>query len=114
MRIIFSKSSFEQQTPSMCRWMMLLGEKVTPVVDDIMAQMKQLPYIQADETPVVVLKDKDHPAGSHKGYMWVYNNSEGCVYKYGSRAGEHVKSELDTKEFQNSSERYLLGYQMLN
>ena len=91
---------------------MLLGGKVAPVVDDIMAQLKQLPYIQADETPVVVLKDKDHPAGSHKGYMWVYNNSEGCVYKYGSRAGEHVKSELEDYQGYVQSDAYA-GYDIL-
>ena len=58
--------------------------KVTPVVDDIMTQMKQLPHMKVDETTVIVLKNKDHPAWSYKGYMWVYNNTEGCVYKYAS------------------------------
>ena len=97
---------------SMCRWMIVLGEKVTPVVDDIMAQIKQLPYIQADETPVTVLKDKDNLAGSHQGYMWVYNNTEGCVYKYGSRAGAHVKSELDDYQGYVQSDAYA-GYDIL-
>ncbi len=109
---IWQELEVDLSRASMCRWMILLGEKVAPVVDDIMAQMKQLPYMQADETPVIVLKDKDHPAGPYKGYMWVYNNTEGCVYKYASRSGEHVKSELDDYQGYVQSDAYA-GYNIL-
>ena len=97
---------------SMCRWMRVLGEKVQPVVNDIMAQIKLLPYLQADETPVTVLKDKDHPAGPHTGYMWAYNNSAGTVFKHASRAGENVWDDLSDYTGYVQSDAYS-GYNIL-
>ena len=86
---------------SMSRWMLILGNKVQPIVDDIKEQMLPLPYIQADETPVKVLNDTKKKPGkaSHQGYMWVYNNTTGVIYDYqSSREGVHPEKML--AEFQ--------------
>ena len=86
---------------SMCRWMLTLGEKVQPVIDEVMEQMKLLPYMQADETTVMVINDQQKKADkkSHKGYMWVYNNPAGVVYDYQStRHGAHPKTMLEEFE----------------
>ncbi|TNF69268.1 MAG: hypothetical protein EP298_03790 [Gammaproteobacteria bacterium] len=41
-------SLFDLPRSSMYRWLITLGQKVQPIVDDIMEQIKELPYIQAD------------------------------------------------------------------
>ena len=72
----------------------------------------KLPYMQADETTVIVLKDKDHSAELYKGYIWFYNNIEGCIYKYAYLSGEQVKSELDDYQGYVKSDAYA-GYNIL-
>ena len=47
-------------------WVMAAAEALTPLMDALWAELPKSHYIQADETPVKILKpDK-------KGYMWVY------------------------------------------
>ncbi len=36
----------------MSRWMVQLGEMITPVIDDMLEQIKLQPYVQIDETTV--------------------------------------------------------------
>lgn len=98
---------------SMCRWMQVVGEAIQPVVDDIMAQMKQQTYIQVDETPVMLLKSKSDNATTHNGFMWVYNNELGCVYRYeNSRAGSHPFVQLEDYQGYVQSDGYS-GYNCL-
>jgi transposase len=83
---------------SMCQWMMAVGEKLGPMLDYLMEDMKIVGYLHADETPVTLLKDPnkkpDNP--SHQGYMWVYANSEGVRYDYrNSREGKHPLEMLE-------------------
>ena len=111
-QIIWRELDIDLSRSSMCRWMIQMGEAVEPIVEDIMAQMKALPYIQADETTVTILKDKTKSKGSHKGYMWLYNNNAGCVYRYGSRAGQNVKEQLEDYQGYVQSDAYA-GYNIL-
>ena len=98
---IWQSMDIELSRSSMCRWMLTLGEKVQPVIDEVIEQMKLLPYMQADETTVTVINDNQKKADnkSHKGYMWAYNNPAGVVYDYQStRHGKHPRSMLDEFE----------------
>ena len=89
---------------SLCRWMMKVGELVSPLVEYLMEEIKLHPHIQADETPVIVLENKENKKTKknkpppdefpdekrHQGYMWVYSNCNGVVYDYqDSRSGAH-------------------------
>ena len=82
---------------SMCRWLRQLGEKVQPIIDELMEQIKLQTYVQADETTVTVINDHNKKAESpsHKGYMWLYVNKAGVVFDYQSgRAGRYVLDQL--------------------
>ena len=85
---------------SMCRWMMEVGERCQPIVEEILEQIKSQNHLHVDETTVTVL-DEDNKrvksdSKSHKGYMWVYTNSDGVVYDYQStRAGQHASEKLE-------------------
>ena len=81
---IWQSLDIEIRRSSMSRWMLMIGNKVQRIVDEIKEQIFLLPYIQADETPVIVLKDakKKPENASHKGYMWVYCNTAGSIYTY--------------------------------
>ncbi|WP_162902157.1 IS66 family transposase [Facilibium subflavum] len=99
---------------SMCRWLVQLGQKVQPIVDEIFEQMKPLPYIQADETGVTVVNERTQPQKiSHNGYMWLYNNTAGVVYEYKpTRAGQNAKDKLEEYKGYVQSDAYN-GYNLL-
>jgi transposase len=82
---------------TMCRWLLNIGEKCQPIVDEIFEQILLEPYIQADETTLTVLSSANQKPEnpSHTSYMWLYNNLAGVVYEYqSSRAGIHPKNKL--------------------
>jgi len=83
---------------SLCRWMMEVGERVSPLIEYLFADMKTKGYLHVDETPVTVLEDahKKPENPSHQGYIWVYANSIGVLYDYrSSREGAHPLSMLE-------------------
>ena len=83
---------------SMCRWMLDLGEKCTPIVEELLEQIKSQRHLHVDETTVTVINDNNKKEGkpSHNGYMWVYTNDEAVVYDYqSSREGIHPFVKLD-------------------
>ena len=110
---IWQQLDIDISRSSMSRWMMVLGEKVQPIADEIMEQIKELPYIQSDETKAIVLQEKDKLEGSHNGYMWVFNNPNGCLYEYNSsREGEYVYNKLEEYQGYIQSDAYS-GYNCL-
>jgi transposase len=83
---------------SLCRWMMEVGERVSPLVEYLFADMKAKSYLHVDETPVTVLEDahKKPENASHQGYIWLYANSIGVLYDYrSSREGAHPLEMLE-------------------
>ena len=83
---------------TLCRWMMEVGQRVSPLIEYLFADMKQHGFIHADETPVTVVDDIDKKPGdpSHQGYLWVYANPLGVLYNYrSSREGKHPLEMLD-------------------
>ncbi len=83
---------------TLCRWMMTVGEKVSPLVEMLFADMKLHGHMHIDESPVTVLEEKDKKPenASHQGYMWVYVNPLGVLYDYrSSREGRHPLKMMD-------------------
>jgi transposase len=106
---IWKSLDIDLKRSSMSRWMLIIGNKVQRIVDEIKEQIFLLTYIQADETPVTVLNDKHKKPekASHKGYMWVYCNTAGSIYTYeSSREGIHPKKELDEFESYVQTDAY--------
>ena len=103
-------------TSSLSRWVVQIGEALQSLVDYQLEDMKQHGHIHADETPVTVLKDKNKvktKGQSHRGYMWVYTNHLGVVYRYAStRAGHNVVEVLSDYQGYVQSDAYS-GYDAL-
>lgn len=103
---------------SMCRWVMRLGESCAPVVEELMEQIKALPHLHIDETPVTVINEKnkkeaDQDKPSHKCYMWIYTNNEAVVYDYqSSRAGICAYNMLEDYQGYIQTDAYA-GYNQL-
>ncbi len=83
---------------TLCRWMMEVGQRVSPLVEYLFADMKQHGFIHADETPLTVIDDvnKKPEDLSHQGYLWLYANPLGVLYDYrSSRESKHPMEMLD-------------------
>lgn len=82
---------------SMARWLVDLGERVSPLTELILQRIKRHPTINVDETRVTVINDdhKKRNKASHTGMMWFYGNAQGVFYEYThSRAGKHALNRL--------------------
>jgi len=101
---MFKQFDIDLNRKTMAEWMMRCGELLEPVVQRLKNRLLQQSVIQADETPVQVLKED-----KHRCYMWVYctgsdspatRKSQGppniVLYDYqASRSGQCVKGYLD-------------------
>ena len=100
---MFRQFDIELNRKTLAEWMMRCGELLEPVVQRLRDRLLQQPVIQADETPLQVLKED-----KHRCYMWVYctgtdspNNQPGMLpnivlYDYQpSRSGQCAKDYLD-------------------
>ncbi len=110
----------------MVRWVLTLGELASPVVEELLEQIKSQKYLHVDETILTVINDKNKKPekASHTAYMWVYTNNEGVVFDYqSSREGIHAYRHLEDYSgyvqsdaysgydqlFQNSTDRISVG-----
>lgn len=82
---------------TLCGWVMKAAELCKPLYEEMKKECQRSRYVQADETPVQVLKEpqrKNH----QKSYMWVYRKAVGdpvLIYEYQeTRRGQHAKNFL--------------------
>ena len=81
---------------TLCHWVLRVGEELKPLYDHLCKKIIGSDYIQADETTLQVLKEKDRRPES-KSYMWMYKEgiTPYVVYEYQTtRGGEHPKKFL--------------------
>jgi transposase len=64
---MFRQLDIDLNRKTLAEWMMRCGELLEPVYQRLKSKMLQQAVIQADETPVQVLKED-----KHRCYMWVY------------------------------------------
>ena len=97
---------------SCCAWLMKVAELCEPLYDLLKADLLTSPYIQADETPVLVLKLKQKKK-RQKSYIWVYRshppNKPSVIYveyqpgrsgRYAAQCLEGFKGYLQTDMYQ--------------
>ncbi len=87
---------------TVCGWIMKAFEKVGFLLPLLKADILNSGYVQADETPVQVLKEPGR-RDQQKSYMWVYRgnapNYTAIYYEYQeTRAAEHPKLLLENFE----------------
>jgi len=97
---IWSQLDVHLPRNSLCRWMLKMGEMVSPLVDFLMADMCMHNHMHADETPVNVISNQKQKANAqshrHQGYMWCYTNCHGTVYQYGhGRGAQYPQKALE-------------------
>lgn len=81
-----------------CGWLMKAHEKMLPLLPLLKADIIASGYIQADETPVQVMRELGR-RNQQKSYMWIYRgnapNHTAVYYEYQeTRAAEHPKKFL--------------------
>ena len=99
---MFKQFDIDLNRKTLAEWMMRCGELLEPLVQRLKGRLLQQSVIQADETPVQVLKED-----KHRCYMWVYctgtdspNNQPGALpnivlYDYQpSRSGQCARDYL--------------------
>ena len=100
---------------SMTRWVLTLGELASPIVEELLEQIKSQKHLHVDETTLTVVNDKNKKPenASHTAYMWVYTNNEGVVFDYqSSREGIHAYRHLEDYSGYVQSDAYS-GYDQL-
>lgn len=95
---IFKRIGLELSRQTMARWMIQVGEKITPLITLLREELLKSSYIHMDETVVQVLKEDGKKAES-QSYMWVQARSGPkpiVIFHYAkNRSSEHPKALLD-------------------
>jgi transposase len=91
---IWSRVDIDLPRSTLCTWLMNVAELCEPLVrlskENILAQH----YVQADESPIQVLKEPGRKDTS-KSYLWVYRGGGHVVFDYQqTRGGYHAQSFL--------------------
>lgn len=99
---MFRQLGIDLNRKTLAEWMMRCGDLLEPVYQQLKTKLLEQPVIQADKTPVQVLKED-----KHRCYMWVYctgtdspSNEPGAVpnivlYDYqSSRSGQCARDYL--------------------
>ena len=71
---IFKRAGLDLSRQTMARWMIQVGEKVTPLITLLREELLKSSYIHMDETIVQVLKE-DGKKEESNSYMWVQARS---------------------------------------
>lgn len=102
---------------SCCDWMLKTAELCEPLIKQLTTHVLNSGYVQADETPVQVMKEVMRK-NTQKSYMWVYRggdtNKTGIVYEYQeTRAASHPKLLLASFQGYLQTDGYK-GYDWVN
>lgn len=94
---IFAQDGLDIPANTICNWFMQAGEVLEPLRLELKEQLKHTNNLQADETPVKVLKENT------KSYMWGYHslepNNRFILFEYNeSRSGKVASDNL--KDYQ--------------
>lgn len=95
---IFKRVGLELSRQTMARWMIQVGEKITPLITLLREELLKSSYIHMDETVVQVLKEDGKKAETNS-YMWVQARSGPkpiVLFHYAkNRSGTHAHELLD-------------------
>lgn len=99
---IWQRYGIDIPRSSCCDWILKTAELCEPLIKQLTTHILKSGYVQADETPVQVMKEAQRK-NTQKSYMWVYRggdaNNVGVVYEYQeTRAAAHPKLVLESFE----------------
>lgn len=94
---IFKRIGIDLPRQTMARWMIQVGEKISPLITLLREEMLKSHYLHMDETVVQVLKEDGKKAESNS-YMWVQARSGPhpiILFHYAkNRSGKHAEELL--------------------
>ena len=96
---IFERIGIELSRTTMAAWTIRMGERVEPILDLVLEQIRKGHHVLADETPFQVLKEKGKRATS-TSYLWALRGGDPehplLYYHYApSRKGEVAEGLLE-------------------
>jgi transposase len=95
---IFKRVGLDLSRQTMARWMIQVGEKITPLITLLREELLKSSYLHMDETVVQVLKEDGKKAETNS-YMWVQARSGPrpiVLFHYAkNRSGTHAHELLD-------------------
>lgn len=72
----FDRNGLTLSRQTMSNWVLKFSEYFAPVWDRLKYHLLELPVIQSDETPTIVIHDGRPPGSSAKSWMWVHRSGE--------------------------------------
>jgi transposase len=80
---IYRRFGLEIPRSTMCGWVSYTASALSPIVGAVKSSVIVSRKIHTDDTPITVLDPSAKPAGSRKGYMWVYiSDQDDVVFEY--------------------------------
>jgi transposase len=95
---IWKRYGVDLDQSTLARWIIKIGEKVSPLIELMRRDLLKEDYIQADETTLQVLAEKEKSKNADS-YMWVYKTGgdkpSAIIFKYeDTREGKNAKDFL--------------------
>jgi transposase len=96
---IFARLGVDIPRATMCNWLINVATFLSPLMELLIREIRSGPLVNADETPVQVLKEPNRP-NTTKSYMWVLRGGDpeqpSVVFQYHpSRGGDVPLAFLD-------------------
>ena len=91
----FSREKINIPYSTITDWVSNTCKLITPLYEALAKEVLASDYLHVDETPIKVL-DKDKKGETHRGYFWVYHNSQQdlVLFDYQPGRGREGPSEL--------------------
>jgi len=110
---IWKRQGVNMPRNTVCGWLMQAAEKLEPLMAYLREDILRSGYVQADETPVQVLKEPDRK-DTQLSFMWLYRgnapNYVAILFDYQeTREGRHAKNFLQDFKGYLQTDGYL-GY----
>ena len=118
----FSREGIEISRGTLSNWMVRVGELCNPFIEILREELRTGPLINADETPVQVLKEPGR-ANTTKSYMWVFRGGRPpdrgggttVIFDYRpTRSGEEILKEYLTGYTGYVQTDGYIGYEVLS
>lgn len=91
---IWDRIDIDLPRSTLCSWLINVAELAEPLVQITHKDMLLESYIQADESPIQVLKEPGRKDTS-KSYLWVYRGGNNIIFDYQqTRGGYHAQQFL--------------------
>jgi transposase len=90
----FERSGVKLSYSTLTDWVSDTCKLITPLFEALKAEVLQSNYLHADETPIKVM-DKNKNGETHRGYYWVYQNSNDKIVFFDYQEGRGREGPME-------------------